>query len=52
VAHGRESRGSADVVVVAAGASRRMDGVDKLLALVAGRPLLAWTLEALIASSR
>jgi 2-C-methyl-D-erythritol 4-phosphate cytidylyltransferase/2-C-methyl-D-erythritol 2,4-cyclodiphosphate synthase len=36
----------ADVIVVAAGASRRMEGTDKLLAPVAGRPLLAWTLEA------
>jgi len=36
-----------DVVVVAAGASARMGGVDKLGVLVAGRPLLAWTLGAL-----
>ena len=40
----------ADVVVVAAGASRRMEGIDKLLAPIAGRPMLAWTLEALAAS--
>ncbi len=40
----------ADVVVVAAGGSRRMAGVDKLLAPVAGRPLLAWTLDALAAA--
>ncbi len=40
----------ADVVVVAAGSSRRMGGTDKLLAQVAGRPLLAWTLGALAAS--
>ena len=40
----------ADVIVVAAGASRRMEGIDKLLAPIAGRPLLAWTLEALAAS--
>ena len=40
----------ADVVVVAAGASRRMGGLDKLMAPVAGRPLLAWTLEAVAAS--
>jgi 2-C-methyl-D-erythritol 4-phosphate cytidylyltransferase/2-C-methyl-D-erythritol 2,4-cyclodiphosphate synthase len=44
------SPGGADVVVVAAGASRRMDGVDKLLAPIAGRPLLAWTLDAVAAS--
>ena len=40
----------ADVVVVAAGSSRRMGGTDKLMAPVAGRPLLAWTLEAIAAS--
>ena len=40
----------ADVVVVAAGSSRRMRGTDKLMAPVAGRPLLAWTLETLAAS--
>jgi 2-C-methyl-D-erythritol 4-phosphate cytidylyltransferase/2-C-methyl-D-erythritol 2,4-cyclodiphosphate synthase len=39
-----------DVVVVAAGASSRMGGVDKLRAVVGGRPLLAWTLEALAAA--
>jgi len=42
-------RGHADVVVVAAGESRRI-GFDKLEASVAGRPLLAWTLERLAAS--
>jgi 2-C-methyl-D-erythritol 4-phosphate cytidylyltransferase/2-C-methyl-D-erythritol 2,4-cyclodiphosphate synthase len=41
---------STDVVVVAAGASRRMGGADKLTVPLAGRPLLAWTLEALAAS--
>ena len=48
-AAGRASR-DADVVVVAAGSSKRMGGVDKLLAPVAGRPLLAWTLSAIAAS--
>jgi 2-C-methyl-D-erythritol 4-phosphate cytidylyltransferase / 2-C-methyl-D-erythritol 2,4-cyclodiphosphate synthase len=43
-------RPPADVVVVAAGASRRMGGTDKQLALVGGRPLLAWTLDAVAAS--
>jgi 2-C-methyl-D-erythritol 4-phosphate cytidylyltransferase/2-C-methyl-D-erythritol 2,4-cyclodiphosphate synthase len=38
---------TADVVVVAAGRSTRMGGPDKLLAPIGGRPLLAWTLEAL-----
>ena len=37
----------ADAIVVAAGTSARMGGVDKLAAPIAGRPLLAWTLEAL-----
>jgi 2-C-methyl-D-erythritol 4-phosphate cytidylyltransferase/2-C-methyl-D-erythritol 2,4-cyclodiphosphate synthase len=40
----------ADAVVVAAGASRRMEGVDKLLAPIGGRPLLAWSIEAIAAS--
>jgi 2-C-methyl-D-erythritol 4-phosphate cytidylyltransferase/2-C-methyl-D-erythritol 2,4-cyclodiphosphate synthase len=50
VASGSGERRAADVVVVAAGSSRRMGGTDKLMALVAGRPLLAWTLGALAAS--
>jgi 2-C-methyl-D-erythritol 4-phosphate cytidylyltransferase len=37
---------SAGAIVVAAGSSRRMRGQDKLLAVVAGRPLLAHTLRA------
>ena len=41
----------ADAVVVAAGGSRRMGGTDKMQALLAGRPLLAWTLEAISAAS-
>ena len=32
-------------VIVAAGSSRRMGGVDKLFASLDGRPLLAWTME-------
>ncbi len=39
-----------DVVVVAAGASTRMAGVDKVRAPVGGRPLLAWTIAALEAA--
>ena len=38
-----------DVVVVAAGASTRMAGIDKLRAPIGGCPLLAWTLDALAA---
>jgi 2-C-methyl-D-erythritol 4-phosphate cytidylyltransferase/2-C-methyl-D-erythritol 2,4-cyclodiphosphate synthase len=41
---------SVDVVVVAAGESRRMRGIDNLDVLIAGRPLLAWTLEHVAAS--
>jgi 2-C-methyl-D-erythritol 4-phosphate cytidylyltransferase/2-C-methyl-D-erythritol 2,4-cyclodiphosphate synthase len=37
----------ADAIVVAAGASARMDGVDKLLAPIGDRPLLAHTIGAL-----
>jgi 2-C-methyl-D-erythritol 4-phosphate cytidylyltransferase/2-C-methyl-D-erythritol 2,4-cyclodiphosphate synthase len=40
---------TADAIVVAAGTSSRMGGIDKLAAPIAGRPLLAWTLEALAA---
>jgi 2-C-methyl-D-erythritol 4-phosphate cytidylyltransferase/2-C-methyl-D-erythritol 2,4-cyclodiphosphate synthase len=36
---------TADVVVVAAGSSTRMGGTDKITAPLAGRPLLAWTLD-------
>jgi 2-C-methyl-D-erythritol 4-phosphate cytidylyltransferase/2-C-methyl-D-erythritol 2,4-cyclodiphosphate synthase len=50
VASGSGDRPAADVVVVAAGSSRRMAGTDKLMAPVAGRPLLAWTLAALAAA--
>jgi 2-C-methyl-D-erythritol 4-phosphate cytidylyltransferase/2-C-methyl-D-erythritol 2,4-cyclodiphosphate synthase len=39
-----------DAIVVAAGSSNRMDGVDKLAHEVAGRPLLAWSIDALAAS--
>jgi len=37
----------ADAVIVAAGASRRMGGTDKLDADLLGRPLLAWAVEAM-----
>lgn len=40
----------ADLVVVAAGQSTRMGGADKLAADLGGRPLLAWTLEAVSAA--
>ena len=37
---------TADAVIVAAGASTRMAGLDKMTADVGGRPLLAWTVSA------
>ena len=40
----------ADTIVVAAGRSSRMGGPDKLAMEIGGRPLLAWTLDALAAS--
>ncbi|MEO5884962.1 MAG: 2-C-methyl-D-erythritol 4-phosphate cytidylyltransferase [Candidatus Limnocylindrales bacterium] len=40
----------ADAIVVAAGASSRMGGVDKLAWSIAGRPLLAYTLAAFAAA--
>jgi 2-C-methyl-D-erythritol 4-phosphate cytidylyltransferase / 2-C-methyl-D-erythritol 2,4-cyclodiphosphate synthase len=35
----------ADAIVVAAGSSQRMAGIDKMMALIGDRPLLAWSLE-------
>lgn len=43
--------GIADAIVVAAGASRRMGVPDKMMLDLLGRPMLAWTLDAL-ASAR
>ena len=37
---------SADVVIVAAGASTRMGGIDKITEPIAARPLLDWTIDA------
>ena len=37
----------ADAVIVAAGASTRMGGVDKIAEPLLGRPLLAWSVEAM-----
>jgi len=41
---------AADAIVVAAGSSRRMGGTDKLTATLAGRPVVAWALEAIAAA--
>jgi 2-C-methyl-D-erythritol 4-phosphate cytidylyltransferase/2-C-methyl-D-erythritol 2,4-cyclodiphosphate synthase len=40
----------ADAIVVAAGRSSRMDGIDKMSVELAGRPLLAWALDAMAAT--
>lgn len=40
----------ADAVVVAAGSSRRMAGIDKLTVDLGGRPVLAWSVEAMRAA--
>ena len=41
----------ADAVVVAAGSSRRMGGLDKLQLDLAGRPVLAWSVAAMRAAT-
>lgn len=41
----------ADAVIVAAGASSRMGSVDKLTEPLLGRPLLAWSVEAMAAAA-
>jgi 2-C-methyl-D-erythritol 4-phosphate cytidylyltransferase/2-C-methyl-D-erythritol 2,4-cyclodiphosphate synthase len=47
---GRGATARADAIVVAAGRSVRMNGSDKLAVELAGRPLLAWTLDAIAAA--
>jgi 2-C-methyl-D-erythritol 4-phosphate cytidylyltransferase/2-C-methyl-D-erythritol 2,4-cyclodiphosphate synthase len=41
---------AADAIIVAAGSSRRMGGADKLAAVLAGRPVLAWAVDAVAAA--
>lgn len=41
----------ADAVVLAAGTSERMGGVDKLMMSIAGMPLIAWTLQSVAAAT-
>ena len=43
-------RPGVDAIVVAAGSSERMNGIDKRLALLGGRPLLIRTLDAMAAA--
>ena len=40
----------ADAIIVAAGRSTRMGGLDKLAEPIGGRPLLAWTIDAIAAA--
>jgi 2-C-methyl-D-erythritol 4-phosphate cytidylyltransferase/2-C-methyl-D-erythritol 2,4-cyclodiphosphate synthase len=47
---GRDARSLVDVIVVAAGSSSRMGGIDKLWTDVAGQPLLGRTLAAVAAA--
>ena len=42
--------GFADAIVLAAGGSQRMNGFDKLHAVILDRPLVAWTLAAVAAA--
>jgi 2-C-methyl-D-erythritol 4-phosphate cytidylyltransferase/2-C-methyl-D-erythritol 2,4-cyclodiphosphate synthase len=44
------TRGFADALIVAAGSSRRMGGLDKLLVDLGGRPSLAWSIAAMRAT--
>ena len=39
-------------IIVAAGESRRMNGVDKLMAPLSGKPVLAWSIEAFQQNTR
>ncbi|MCX8126155.1 MAG: 2-C-methyl-D-erythritol 4-phosphate cytidylyltransferase [Dehalococcoidia bacterium] len=41
------SRDKAAAIVVAAGQSQRMEGTDKILASLGGRPVITWSLDAL-----
>ncbi len=44
--------GKVCAIVVAAGHSQRMNGVDKILASLGGKPVLAWSIEALQACDK
>jgi 2-C-methyl-D-erythritol 4-phosphate cytidylyltransferase len=43
---GKVSKIKTGVIIAAAGESLRMQGMDKILAPLAGKPVLAWSIEA------
>jgi 2-C-methyl-D-erythritol 4-phosphate cytidylyltransferase len=43
---GKQDTPAAGVIIVAAGESRRMQGQDKILASLGGKPVLEWSIEA------
>ena len=47
-----KSTGKVCAIIVAAGESRRMNGKDKVLVLLGGKPALAWSIEALQANAK
>ena len=49
---GSKDRCTAGAIIVAAGESSRMAGQDKIMAPLGGKPVLAWSIEALQKSSR
>jgi 2-C-methyl-D-erythritol 4-phosphate cytidylyltransferase len=50
--HNTKSKSRICAIIVAAGESRRMNGVDKILAPLAGKPVLEWSIEALQKNAR
>lgn len=42
----KDNQQKVSAIIVAAGESRRMGGVDKVFALLAGKPVLAWVIDA------
>jgi 2-C-methyl-D-erythritol 4-phosphate cytidylyltransferase len=46
------SKSKVCAIIVAAGESQRMNGVDKILAKLGGKPVLAWSVEAFQACSK
>lgn len=45
-------RKNCTAVIVAAGSARRMQGIDKIMTQVGGKPMLLWTVQALSASEK